>query len=279
MSDLIARHLSYLRAAGYSPDTVSDREDVLRRLIVDLPHHNVDIASTEELQEWLGRKGWSTKTRETYWCHIVGFYRWATTGKVRCLDWNPTDDMPRPRPKRRLPRPVTADQLRHALAELDRPWFRVVLLAAAVGMRCGEIAAANRDDFTEERVLIIGKGERSRSVPTDPTVWNEVRDCPPGRLVTWDGQPVTGHWISATTSYRLKQIGLRGVTAHRFRHWFGTTLQREYRDLQLTADLLGHTSTQTTCGYAQLTDGHRRLGMQTVSAALAATLTGAPASL
>lgn len=270
MSDLIGPHLSHLRAAGLSKATVNDREAVLRRLDAELPF-GIDEASTEELQEWLGRDGWSTKTRETYWCHIVGFFRWALVAP-RGLDWDPSEAMPRPKPRKRLPRPVTTDQLRHALDRLGHPWYLAVLLASAVGMRASEIANADREDFTEERVIIVGKGERSRSVPTDPRVWAEVRDRPGGRLITWNGEPVTGHWVSGTTSYQLKKIGMRGVTLHRFRHLFATILQREFRDLQLTADLLGHSSTETTVGYALLTDGTRRLGMQAVSAVLTSIL-------
>ena len=271
MTDFIGPHLKHLKAAGRSKHTWEDREKILRRLDRELPR-GLYKANTEELEEWLGRDEWSTKTKETYWTHTVGFFRWAV-GKY--LDFDPTLDMLRPRPRRRLPRPVTAAQLRLALDQLDPLCARAVLLAAAVGMRASEIADAVRADFTEERVLIVGKGEKSRSVPTDPLVWAEVRDEPDGPLIRWHGHRVDGDWLSRHASARLSRIGLPAVTLHRFRHWFGTTLQREYRDLQLTADLMGHSSTATTCGYAQLTDGHRRLGMQAVSAALTATLEGA----
>lgn len=272
MTELIDLHLAYMRAAGMAKRTVEDREQVLRRLDRVLPR-GLAKAATEELQCWLGQDGWTTKTRETYWTHVVGFFRWTVGGRIQYLDWDPTVDMPRPRPRRRLPRPVTDDQLRLALERLGRPFFRVVLFAAAEGMRASEIADVLRGDVTKDWVHIIGKGDKSRVVPTDPLVWAEVRDEPDGPLIRWRGRRVVGNWLSHETSRHLTRIGLPDVTLHRFRHWFGTTLQRGYRDLQLTADLMGHSSTVTTCGYAQLTDGHRRLGMQTVSAALTATLT------
>lgn len=279
MTDLIELHLRYLRAAAVSRNTIEDREHILRRLDRELPR-GLAKANTEELQHWLGRNratatrnDWSTKTRETYWTHVVGFFRWAVGGHTQYLDWDPSADLRRPRSRPYLPRPVTDAQLRHALEQLGRPFGRAVLLAAGVGMRAAEIAYAQRVDFTEEWVLIVGKGERSRAVPTDPLVWAEVRDEPDGPLITWRGHRVTAEWVSHETGRQLRRIGLPSL--HKYRHWFGTTLQRGFRDLQLTADLMGHSSTVTTCGYAQLTDGHRRLGMQTVSAALTATLQGA----
>ncbi len=270
MSDLIGPHLAHLRAAGMSPQTIRGRERVLRCLAQQLPH-GLDLASTEELELWLGHEGWAPKTRETYWSHMVGFYRWATGGHTQRLDWNPAEDIRRPRAPGGLPRPVTDAQLRHALDELDRPWYRAVLLAAAVGMRASEVARADREDVTEERVLILGKGGKTRSVPTDPMVWAEVRDDS-GPLFLYRGHQLDGDTLSERTSRMLTKIGLADVTLHRFRHWFGTVVQREYRDLRVTQELMGHASPATTAGYAALTDGQRRTAVAALSDVLSSAL-------
>lgn len=251
MSDLIPLHLAALRARGLSENTVADRERLLRALDRDLPH-GLDVAAAEELQDWLGRAGWTTKTRETYWCHIVGFYRWAARGRSQRLDWDPSEDLDRPKPRRRLPRVASDDQLHRCLDELDRPVLRAVILAAGAGMRAGEIAGAERDNFDGRQVVILGKGDKVRVVPLMPEVWDEVRDCPPGRLVTDNGQPVDAHWVTRKCAAAFDRLGEPKLTIHWFRGAFATRLRRAGVDSMAIARLLGHSSVATTQLYIQL---------------------------
>lgn len=253
MSDLIAPHLAALRARGLSPATVRDRERLLRALDRELPH-GIDVASTQELQEWLGRPGWANKTRETYWCHLVGFYRWAVRGRDQRLDWDPSEDLRRPRPKRRLPRVASDDQLRRCLAELDRPVLRAVVLAAGSGMRAGEIAAARREHFTRQRVVILGKGDRTRVVPLTGDVWDEISAVRTGPLITRAGQPVTASWVTRACATAFRAIGEPKLTIHWFRGAFATRLRRSGADVAVIARLLGHSSVATTQVYLAIED-------------------------
>lgn len=257
---LIDTHLAFLRAGGRTSKTVEDRETVLHRLDRELPS-GLAKATTDDLVIWLGRAGWAAKTRRTYWEHAAGFCRWRA---ARSGEPNPMADLQRPSVHRGLPRPVTDDQLRHALDRAVQPWRTAVILAAWVGMRAGEIARADRADVTEDRAVIAGKGGRSRAVPTHPDVWLEVADSPDGPLILWRGGPVTPGWLSRSCSRYLTRIGLPDVTLHRFRHWFGTHIQAGYRDLRVTQELLGHASPSTTAGYAEVTDGQRRLAVNTL---------------
>src|SRR6266498_883515 len=274
MSDLINVHLGYLEADGLSPKTVQDRRVILTRLDRELPG-GLLRATTDEIVVWLSGRtsrrptGWRPKTRAVYWCHAAAFYRWrADRDQVP----NPMAKLRCPKTRRGLPRPVTDGQLRLTLIRAMRPWFTAVVLAAWAGMRVGEIATAVRTDITVERVVIQGKGGRWRSVPTHPDLWAEVADLPDGPLVRWHGEPVTGAWLSRRASAYLTSIGLPDVTMHRYRHWFGTVVQREYRDLRVTQELMGHASPVDTAGYAQITDGQRRLAICTLPT-LRSTLT------
>ena len=119
----------------------------------------------------------------------MGFFRWAARpGRNQRIDWDPSEDLARPAPRPGKPRVATDDQLRRCLDLLVHPALRVVrravILAAGAGMRASEIAAAEREDFNPQRVLILGKGEKGRAVPLIPDVWKEVAGEPPGRLIT-----------------------------------------------------------------------------------------------
>jgi site-specific recombinase XerD len=253
MTDLIDRHLAALRAEGRSPNTVVSREELLRRLARDLPQ-GLDEASTEELQQWLGNPRWCSKTRETYWCHLIAYFRWATRGSRPFLDYDPSADMPRPHVGRHLPRVASDDQLAFALDHLTRPVLRAVILAAGVGMRAGEVASAQREHFTKQRVIIHGKGDKMRMVPVPADVWEEVAACPDGPLVTHHGEPVDRQWVTMTASRALTSINLPRLTLHWFRGAYATRLRRSGVDTMAIAELLGHESVATTQRYVQVNE-------------------------
>jgi len=234
--------------------TVIDREGCLTRLAraLHLQGLDLDSASTQELEQWLGQPGWTTKTRETYWCHIVDFYRWATSGRSRKMDWDPSEDLVRPAPKAGRPLVATDDQLRLCLDRLAHPVRRCVVLAAGAGMRASEIADSEREDFTRRRVTIVGKGEKARVVPLIDEVWAEVEDCPPGRLIVHNGEPVIGHWITRTCSAALTKAGFPRLTIRWFRGAFATRLRRSGVDIAAISKLLGHTSVATTQRYLEM---------------------------
>ena len=251
MSELIEDHLNALRAEGLSPLTIASRERLLKALDRELPC-GVDRALTQELQGWLGRPGLATKTRETYWCHMTGFYRQVV--QAGWLDWDPSADLKRPRPKARLPRVASDAQLHRCLRELDRPVLRAVILAGGAGMRAGEIAKADRDHFSRERVLILGKGDKGRAVPLLDDVWEEIRNCPDGPLITHHGRRVSSDWISHACAAAFDRIGEPKLTIHWFRGAFATRLRRMGVDTAAIARLLGHSSVATTQLYLAFDD-------------------------
>ena len=251
MTHYIDDHLTALRAEGRSPNTVDSREELLRRLDRDLPY-GLDEATTEELQRWLGNPAWCSKTRETYWCHLVAYFRWATRGPRPFLDYDPSQPMARPRVGRHLPRVASDDQLAHALTSLHRPMLRAVILAAGVGMRACEVAAAQREHFTQRRVIIHGKGDKMRAVPIPEDVWDEICDCPDGPLITHLGLPVPRQWVTTTASRALTGIGLPRLSLHWFRGAYATRLRRCGVDTIAISALLGHSSAATTQRYVEL---------------------------
>lgn len=251
MSDLIERHCAQISAKGLSDNTVDSRRDLLKRMDAELPM-GLESATVEELTDWLARRGWSRQTRATYYGHVKGFFDWACDPRSPHLDWNPAASLTRPKVPRGVPKPVTEDELRDALAA-PGGWRVAILLAADAGLRCCELATIQRRDVNELTITVIGKGDRSRVVPTSGNVWGCVRDMPSGRLV-----PGTAGQISKNARDHFDRIGLPDVTMHRFRHRFATQLLERGADLLTVSMLLGHAQIETTVRYTQITDGQRR---------------------
>jgi len=256
MTDLIERHCRHLTACGLSPRTIDKRRQILGRVDRDLPM-GLEQATVEELSDWLARAGWSRQTRATYYGHIRGFFEWACDDRNPHLDWNPAASLTRPTVPRGVPKPVTDDELGEAIRTAG-PHRTAIILAAYAGLRCCELAVVDRRDVNEHTITVVGKGDKTRTIPTAEIVWDEVQPLR-GRLV---------HGTAASISTRLwehfDRVGLVGVHAHRLRHWFATTLLANGADLLTVSELLGHSSPQTTARYCRISDGQRRTAISTL---------------
>ena len=260
--DLIHRYGTWARSEGHADSTISDRLRILTRLDEELPY-GADYASEDDLRDWLWRdrsgqtktgRDWSVGTRETYHGAVAHFYHWAAE-VIQELEFNPAADIPRPEPEERLPNPVTDEQLQAALDRACEPYLTWIKLAAYAGLRCIDIAQLHRERVTQQTVKVLAsKGGAARIIPTHPIIWDALATLPPG--------PVTGHdrrqismrsWV-----YFHRTLKLNGVRMHRFRHWFGTQVQRQYRDLLVTQQLLGHKNPKTTAGYALVVAEQKR---------------------
>lgn len=278
MSDLIAAHLAHCRSRGLARTTIHVREKTLRRVDRDLPC-GLEQATVQELEFWLGEgyrdpgsNGWKPWTRATHYGHIRAFFRWACDPRNPILDYDPAAALNRPAAKPGAPRPASTDQLEYALTHLGEPWRGYVLLAAAGGLRCFEIATIRREDITVDSIHIQGKGGKLAAVPTHPLIWATVKDLPPGPLARpVGGHPPTAQYISARTAWQLRRLGL-DLTLHKFRHWLGTTsLRAEGGNLRKTQELLRHASVATTAIYTQITDEERRAAIHALPIRAAAS--------
>lgn len=242
-SDLIDGYLAHLRQASSSNRTMTDRRRILTVADNQLPY-GLDAACEDELVAWLWRDGLKLSTRETYYGALNGFFTWAYRRGV--LDINPCEEISRPKPGYRLPKPVPNELLRRILTEAAEPYRLWMTLAAYAGARCLEIARLRRDDITAERLTLHGKGDKERVVGTHPVVWEAVEHLPPGPVTEHDERYVS---IRAAVYFR-RSMNMPGVSLHKGRHWFGTEATRHYKNLRVVQQAMGHADPRTTAGYA-----------------------------
>jgi integrase len=266
MTDLIEAHLAHIRAGGLAANTVDDRRKVLHRINADLPM-GLDQATVEELAGWLARDEWGPQTKATYYGHVRGYFSWACDPRNPKLDYDPSASLIRPRVPATLPRPVSDAELQFALEHSDPDWQRRILLAAYAGLRCCELVTIRREDITPINITVKGKGGKQRTVPTAAQIWVTVRDLPAGRLDPhWDADG-----LAREGGVHHRRIGLRGVTMHRYRHWFATTALLNGANLRTVQELMGHSSPATTAIYTLVTDEQRRTAIAALPVLFAPT--------
>ena len=266
MSVLIETHLTHLQAAGYSPHTIHDRWRLLNAADRALPY-GIDEPTTEELATFLANPSWAAWTRATYFRHLAGFYRWATSGRNPRLDWDPCAELTKPKNPDNVPNPVTDDELARALTGLDERWQLVVVLAAFAGLRVSEIARLRRQDITEDTVTIWqGKGRRDAKLPTHPEIWRRVKDLPAGLIMPnlLNGKQLDSDYLTSHARILFDALGMPDVHLHRFRHWYATMLLRAGNDIRTVQELMRHRSLISTAGYTKVADEQRRLAISTL---------------
>jgi len=254
----IEAYVAYMHRRRFSPNTIRKRGPLLHRMDRQLPCGLVRANATE-IEAWLYRDEFSDWTLATYFYHVAGFFDWATDPRTELLDFNPMTMLDKPSAEQGLPRPVTDAQLARILAGTSGEMLLAAKLAAYEGMRCVEIARADREHIDEQNTRIpVGKGKRPGIVPTHPIVWDAVKDLPPGPLLK---QTAGGRW----NEHQVSQAGCRVLTKllgeiaglHRLRHWFGTTTYRMTRDLRRTQELMRHKSPNSTIIYTLVDDVER----------------------
>ena len=144
----------------------------------------------------------------------------------------------------------------------------VVLLLSHTGLRAGELAAVRLGDVTlgeRSGQLIVrrGKGNKMRRVPLNADARTAIREYLRVRpetpeqtlLLGQRKEPLSAHAIYDVVSKYGKQAGLEDVTPHTLRHTFARTLISQGVPLSDVADLLGHSSLDTTRIYTKANEG------------------------
>jgi integrase/recombinase XerD len=194
---------------------------------------------------------------------LADFYTWRGLGPLRGVKRHP---VPRHAPQALGPRA----KLRYLRAVEACPAARdraIALLPLYAGTRIAEIAALDVTDVRlsarKGEVHLVGKGEKSRTVPAHPKLrealarWLAERPGRPGAgtaalFTSFRGTRMTTDALSDVIVRITAGAGLEDqITAHRLRHTFGTELTRGGVDIVTVAELMGHASLETTRLYTR----------------------------
>lgn len=262
MRGAVAAHLEWLRLRGLRPATIATRAGRLRHLAAATRTDCLLELDRAALDEWQAHLHLTPGARSAYVSHVQQFYAWAL--RDGWIDVDPSVHLIHPKVPRRVPRPISEDDLYAAVATASarvRPWL---VLAGWAGLRAGEIARLERADVrdadTPPMLLVAdGKGGRQRVIPLSSRVLAELAGMPRRGYVfpRHDGRPgPNAPWmVSHLANRHLHGLGIP-ATLHQIRHRFGTRLYAECCDLRLTQELMGHSSPATTAGYVAYS--HRR---------------------
>lgn len=220
------------------------------------------------------RLGLGPKSLQRRLSSLRALYRYLIRENLASGD--PAANVRAPKPSRRLPETLDADQTARLLetaagadpvACRDRALFELMYSS---GLRLAELAALDRSEVTPQvtEIRVTGKGSKTRIVPVGRFAraalgaWLAVReqlaaaDCP-ALFVSRRGTRLSHRAIQQRLAVLSRRSGLgRAVHPHMLRHAFATHLLESSGDLRAVQELLGHADLTTTQIYTHLDFQH-----------------------
>lgn len=261
LSELLSAWCLWMRAASRSTRTIDARRDLILQFARQSPT-DILTCDWEEIAAFLLNERFCQSTRAQYQTMLRQWYRWLVARGVRSD--NPVDELGKIRMARRLPRPVSTDQLGLALTS-GRYYSRtrtMILLGAFQGLRVSEIAKVRGEHLRGGQFRVIGKGNKERLIPIHALIEAEAHCYP--RIGPWfpspadRSQPITGKNVSNVLGKALRRSGV-DATGHQLRHWYGTqSLRSAGGNIRVVQELLGHASLASTAIYTLVDDDQMR---------------------
>jgi site-specific recombinase XerD len=203
---------------------------------------------------------------------LRGFFRYLFARGMVARDWAAALISPPQYRLARTPRAPQVSQVRQLLAGIDRTQtggrrdFAVLLLAAGLGLRAGEIAALRLDDldWRGERLSVRQfKNQHLLELPLPRPLVEALADYlrherpphSPHRHVflrlnpPWS--PLAAGSVSGLLARRLRQAGVK-ASGHQLRHAFAGELLRAGVGYSTLQELLGHRHFTSTQVYTKL---------------------------
>lgn len=188
------------------------------------------------------------------------------------------EDIELPRLPKKLPSILSLAEIEKIINSMrennffDRRDRAVIEVLYATGIRVSELCGINHEDidFTEQLILIRGKGGKERLVPFGSFARDALLEYLPQRafilrkkltgeaalFISRSGRRLNRESVFRIIRKRAAAVGIKSIHPHIFRHSFATHLLENGADLRTVQELLGHSSITTTEIYTHVTKAH-----------------------
>ena len=199
---------------------------------------------------------------------IKSFYKYLTV-RTKQLQENPVADLEYPKLRKSLPKYLTLEQsaalLRSVSGPNEKRDYAILMLFLNCGIRRSELVGLNLTDIYEDRIRVVGKGNKERFVYYGSACRKAIDAYLPERnkKVLSDNRALFGsrdnNRISVTAVHRLVkkallQAGLDSTqfSAHKLRHTAATMMLSGGVDVKTVQEVLGHENLNTTQIYTHI---------------------------
>ena len=212
--------------------------------------------------------GISSAARARKLSAIKSFYKYLTV-RTKQLQDNPVIDLEYPKLRKSLPKYLTLEQsaalLKAVSGQNEKRDYAILMLFLNCGIRRSELVGLNLTDVYEDRIRVVGKGNKERFV----YFGSACRKAIDAYLLVRNEQVLSdnralfgsrnGNRISVEAVHRLVkkaflQAGLDSTqfSAHKLRHTAATMMLSGGVDVKTVQEVLGHENLNTTQIYTHI---------------------------
>ena len=222
--------------------------------------------------------GISTSSRARKLSAIKSFYKYLTV-RTKQLQENPVADLEYPKLRKSLPKYLTMEQsaalLRSVSGQNEKRDYAILMLFLNCGIRRSELVGLNLSDVYEDRIRVVGKGNKERFVYFGAACRKAIDAylIERNKKVLSDNRALFGsrdnNRISVTAVHRLVkkallQAGLDSTqfSAHKLRHTAATMMLSGGVDVKTVQEVLGHENLNTTQIYTHIESTELKLAAE-----------------
>lgn len=199
---------------------------------------------------------------------IKSFYKYLTVRTKQLTD-NPVQDFEFPKIRKSLPKYLTLEESRRLLESVQGPNavrdFAILMIFLNCGIRRAELVGLNISDVYDDRIRVVGKGNKERIVYMGSACKKAIDSYILQRktIVLTDNRALFGsrdkNRISISAVHRLvkKHLLAAGLdatqfSAHKLRHTAATLMLSNGVDVKTVQEVLGHENLNTTQIYTHI---------------------------
>ena len=199
---------------------------------------------------------------------IKSFYNYLSVSTKQIKE-NPVKDIEFPKIRRSLPKYLTLEESTTLLKSVSGPNqkrdFAILMLFLNCGIRRSELVGLNLTDVYDDRIRVVGKGNKERIVYMGASCRKAIDEylVERNKIVLSDNRALFGsrdkNRISVTAVHRLVKTHLLEAgmdstqfSAHKLRHTAATLMLSNGVDLKTLQEVLGHENLNTTQIYTHV---------------------------
>lgn len=222
--------------------------------------------------------GISAASRARKLSAIKSFFKYLTV-RTKQLQDNPVADLEYPKIRKSLPKYLTLEQsaaLLQAVSGANQARdYAILMLFLNCGIRRSELVGLNLTDVYEDRIRVVGKGNKERFVYFGTACRKAIDNylVERNKKVLSDNRALFGsrdnNRISVTAVHRLVkkallQAGLDSTqfSAHKLRHTAATMMLSGGVDVKTVQEVLGHENLNTTQIYTHIENTELKIAAQ-----------------
>lgn len=209
---------------------------------------------------------------------IRSFFKYLTN-KVNLLDYNPANELESPKIRKSLPKHLNLNESFQLLNSIDgnnyQRDYTMILFFLTCGLRLSELVGINLNDIKDDKLRVIGKGNKERIVYLNVLCLDAIKEYianhrPKDGLIDKNAlfisrnrKRIDKRTVEMIVKKFIEKSGLdpERYSTHKLRHTAATLMYRNGVDIRALQEILGHTNLGTTQIYTHLDDNSLREAM------------------